>query len=180
MRFWQKPSTLVGILHLTSYYNPLFSSLAAFPSNTGSHLAALLLTSSLFICFYMMCPSFDSRLWCRSHELMITCMKCLLPAPAHNLFYQRQPSSGGQKGISLLSLLLHRVAHPLARLSKWVIYPWSPELPPKSCDQCSGRSYVGPDERQRLCQNKVSYRQSTLIWCWRMHHYQKTTPKPWA
>lgn len=42
----------------------------------------------------------------------------------------------------------------------------------KSRDQCSGRSSVGPDERRRLCQNEVSSRQSTLIWCWRRHHDQ--------
>lgn len=48
MWFLQKPSTLVGVLHLTTYYNPLFLSLAAFPCNVGSHLATPLLTSSLF------------------------------------------------------------------------------------------------------------------------------------
>lgn len=166
----------MGVLHLTSYYNPLFSSLAAFPSSAGSHLAALLLTSSLFVCFYTTCPSFacqtyvTQKLWGNNNEqevqvtwpcpLFVLCetkKKCCSEGEG-----SRSVSFGGEQGVSLLSLLLQPVASLLLWLSKWLIQTSGPELNQKAVTSAAATElrlqiYVSIYARFR------SYRQRALM-----------------
>lgn len=157
MWFLQKPLTLVGVLYLTSYYNPLFSSLPAFPSNTGSHFAALLLTSSLFIWSlfaYTTWPSFACQpyksvrqgqwAWSATHRpLPIIC------SSGDKKVLQVKDKTAEQWVFSLLSPSLHPFASLLLRLSRWLIRS---RVEPKSCDECSSHWTVTPDLCQRLCQ----------------------------
>lgn len=188
MRFWQKPSTLVGVLHLTSYYKPLFSSLAAFPCNAGSHLAALLLTSSLFICFYATGPSCAAQTYRYviqglrgNHDVCEVISTC--PGPTFDLrkttkstacsgWSCRTVISGGQIGVSLLGLLLGRVSYPLSWLSEWVIWTSGPELQQKAVMSAAAtQPWVQIDVSVYV--RFMSYTDRRLwCWCWGGHQYQ--------
>lgn len=162
----------MGVLHLTSYYNPLFSSLAAFPSSAGSHLAALLLTSLLFVCFYTTCPSFacqtnvTQRLWGNNNEQEV---QVTWPCPSFVLCETKKSAAVKEKVADQWLLEVNKgspysvfCCSLLLWLSKWLIQTSGPELNQKAVTSAAATEprlqiYVSIYARFR------SYRQRALM-----------------